>query len=176
MFFHQLDHALKLVLALTADTQRIAVDAWLNLRETVANQLLKLLSDLLRDTLLERGDLAHTHAADLFDRTEIENFERQAAAQHLGLKDIAHGGQVHLGVSCDGQLLFAERDVGLSILKIIAGSYLALSLVYRVDKLLAVELRDDIESAFGRHISSLITYFSAITITQKRGAMPPSQI
>ena len=136
--FDELDHALQIIAALAADPQRIALDARLDLGKLIADQLLELFGDIVGDALLERGDLAHAHPADLLDRAPFEDLQRQVAAQRLGFEYVAHGRQVQFGIRCDRQLLFAQNQLGLAVLQIVARANIALGLIDRVGQLQAV--------------------------------------
>ena len=82
------DDALEVVPALAGDADGVTLDLRLDLRELVPDQLGDLLGDLLGQPATQADPLADLVAAGLLDLAPVEDLERQAAPDRLGLDEV----------------------------------------------------------------------------------------
>src|SRR5581483_11744450 len=147
----ELHRALEHILRRARDTHGIPLDLRLQLRELVAHQPGNRLRQLLVDPLTELRRLADRPLRGRLDLAEVEDLGREATSGRALNQDVAHRLQGELGVAGQRHAVLFERDRAARVLQIEARADLARDLIDGVDKLLVIDLRDDVVAAVRSH-------------------------
>src|SRR5947207_291020 len=149
------DDPLQLVLGLARDADRVALDHRFHLRKPVADALGQLLGLFRGQSPLQLDPLAHRAPGGRLELPPLEDLERQAATDRLGLDQIADGLGTELDVGGQGNLGLAELKGAAAPLEVIARRDLAPHLVERIHQLLLVEVAHHVKARFAGHSSPL---------------------